>query len=375
MKIENSTEIKVNIIVDAVWKLIKKIFFWNIIILGGVYVIFRLRFILFAILTSILLTYVLLPSVDWLCRFNIKSITPKAQRLFATILVFAAFFTIIGIGIDCMVAPFKNELIQFQQNLGKYSQKLGIIIERAGYWYQQAVPDNIKEAVGRLDYTRLATWVTAYIQKFVLMLTSSLAIILELLLIPVLAFYFLIDYRSVTSELYGFVPYKRRRDAIRFGRRVGHIMQSYVFGQIILCIIAGVLTGAFLYWMGMPYVLVLALFAGVTRAIPIIGPVVSGIPIVLVGVLNTSDYFTPMVLLIFVTIMHFAESKFIMPKLIGDRLKIHPAVVIIVLLVGAEFFGLIGMFLAAPAAAIIRIIIRHYYIQPTPRNQVQALDK
>jgi predicted PurR-regulated permease PerM len=69
-------------------------------------------------------------------------------------------------------------------------------------------------------------------------------------------------------------------------------------------------------------------------------------------------------LLVFFALLQFVESKFIMPKLIGDRMDLHPAIVIITLLVGAEFFGLLGMFLAAPAAAIIRVLVRYYLIKP-----------
>ncbi len=62
--------------------------------------------------------------------------------------------------------------------------------------------------------------------------------------------------------------------------------------------------------------------------------------------------------------MHFIESKFIMPQLIGYRLQLHPAVIIVALLIGAEFFGIAGMFLAPPVAAICRELVRKYDIRP-----------
>ena len=149
------------------------------------------------------------------------------------------------------------------------------------------------------------------------------------------------------------------------GRMAGEMLQSYIFGQLILCVIAGVLTGIVLSLLDVKYVVVLALFAGITRAIPVIGPIVSGIPIVLVGALSTPGSLElPLYLTIFMIAMHFGESKFIMPQLIGRRLRLHPAVVIVVLLIGAEFFGLAGMFLAAPVAAILRQLVKQYYIIP-----------
>jgi len=106
----------------------------------------------------------------------------------------------------------------------------------------------------------------------------------------------------------------------------------------------------------------MSVFAGVTRAVPVVGPIVSGLAIVLLGV--TQSVSLGLWLLIFFVVLQFAESKFIMPKLIGDRMQLHPATIIISLLVGAEFFGIFGMFMAAPVAAIIRVLIRYYLIKP-----------
>jgi predicted PurR-regulated permease PerM len=120
----------------------------------------------------------------------------------------------------------------------------------------------------------------------------------------------------------------------------------------------------------MPYILILSLFAGVTRAIPIIGPIISGLLIVLLGMAKSP--WMGLYLLIFVAVLHFIESKFIMPMLIGDRMQLHPALILIVLLIGAQFFGITGMFLAAPVAAVLRVLIRFYIVKP-PKVRVWGL--
>jgi predicted PurR-regulated permease PerM len=72
--------------------------------------------------------------------------------------------------------------------------------------------------------------------------------------------------------------------------------------------------------------------------------------------------------LVFFTLLHLIESKIIMPKFLGHRLHLHAAIIIIVLLIGGEFFGLMGMFLAAPLAALSRVLIHHYVILPRRRR-------
>jgi len=345
---------------------------WGLLIravalVGGGYLLYRVRSVLLSVMIAVLLTYALLPFVDWLCRRNVRSLRPKTQRLLATVLVFIIFIGLTVTTVTIIVTPFTEELTRFSANLQQYSGQLRDLAANAGKWYTKAVPSDVKDLIGNLDYASIGKSVTGYFKGLIEATRSWIGFALEIVLIPVLAFYFVLDYRTLSREFYGLVPKPRRREALRIGHEAGAIMQSYIVGQAILCLLAGALTAVFLSVLEMPYVVVLALFSGITRAIPIVGPVVSGIPIVLVGILNFTGLAVPVYLLVFVVVMHFAESKFIMPYLIGDRLRLHPALVIIVLLIGAEFFGIVGMFLAAPVAAMVRELVRLYYIAPRKR--------
>jgi predicted PurR-regulated permease PerM len=353
----------------VIWQFTKKL----ALLITAIYVAFRygplllyhLRSIIIAVLAAAVLAYALMPGADWLCRVPLKKLRRRPRRVVASLIVLVVFLGLVALSVTLFIDPLKQEIAQFSGKMGEYSREISRSFNRAMKWYTEFVPVNVKNVVEKQDFRALGVWATDYAKRLVTLTTSSVGVILEIFLVPVLAFYFVLDHKSISRELYGLIPKPRRRNAMMIGRGIGEIMQSYIFGQIILCVIAGVLTGLFLTFMGVPYVVVLAMFAAITRAIPIIGPVVSGIPIVLVGILYSGGAWTlPVYLLIFVIVMHFAESKFIMPHLIGERLHLNPAVVIIVLLIGAEFMGLIGMFLAAPVAAIIRELIRFYYIRP-----------
>ncbi len=350
--------------INPTWEIIKRIAKWIVILAITVfmcYVIYRIRAVVISVLAAVLLTYILLPGVEWLCRKRSRRLHPKTQRLLATILVFAVGLSLFAAGISLFISPFTNELNDFVSSFGDYQKTFLDFLHST--W--ESLPEEGRDIVMAIDYSKVSAWAKDYLEGLLQIAGSSIKVMLELVLIPVLAFYFVYDYRTITSELYSLIPRSRRREAIRIGRMSGEMLQSYIFGQLILCIIAGVLTGIFLSLLNIKYVVVLALFAGVTRAIPVIGPLASGIPIVLVGALSSPGRIeVPLYLMLFVIAVHFSESKFIMPQLIGRRLRLHPAVVIVVLLIAAEFFGLIGMFLAAPVAAIIRQIIKQYYVMP-----------
>jgi predicted PurR-regulated permease PerM len=134
---------------------------------------------------------------------------------------------------------------------------------------------------------------------------------------------------------------------------------------VLLGVIAGVVVGLALHWVGLRYALAMGVVAGVTRIIPIIGPILGGIPIVLLA--TAQSWELGLWVLVFFSLLHLLESKLLMPRVIGYRVRLHPAIIIIVLLIGSEFFGLMGMFLAAPIAAIIRILINFYIIRPRMR--------
>ncbi|MFN7162671.1 MAG: AI-2E family transporter, partial [Fimbriimonadales bacterium] len=121
-------------------------------------------------------------------------------------------------------------------------------------------------------------------------------------------------------------------------------------------VIAGVATWIGLQLMGVKYAATLAMFAGIARAIPVIGPVVAGAPIVLIGLIQ-GGLSLGVQLTLFITALFVVEHKMIMPKIIGDRVDLHPVLVIVVLLVSGKFFGLMGMFFGVPVAVIARNVM------------------
>ena len=198
--------------------------------------------------------------------------------------------------------------------------------------------------------------------------TSEFAMhVVEIVLLPVLAFYFAVESRQLKREFVGMLPKSRRREVLRMIREFNEIMFSFVVCQAILCLIAGLVVGLGLWGLGTPYPVTLGILAGLTRAIPIVGPIVGGIPIVLLA-WATKGLGVAVGVLTFFSILHFVESKFIMPLLVGDRLRLHPVVIIVVLLVGQEFGGLLGMFFAAPVAALFRVVFRRYWLRVRGRE-------
>ncbi len=329
------------------------------------YFLWRVRSVLVMVIISAMLAYCLLPMVDFLTNKRFLPIGRQSRRLLSTVLVFVAFFALIWASVSLFMTPFELEAAKMRDSFASYTDQLQSSIAHAQKWYNN-LPVDMQKFLGQQNFSKIGDNASGFAQRVVASTFHWIKNIWEIILIPVLAFYFVLDSRSLKREFLAMLPPWRMREAIKLTSRVSGIVQSYIIGQIILCITAGVLTGVVLHLLDMPYVLVLSVFAGITRAIPVVGPIISGIPICILGALQAPELGAA--LLIFVVVLHFVESKFLMPILLGERMKLHPAVILIVLLIGAEFFGLMGMFLSAPVAAIIREFVNFYIVAPRRRK-------
>ena len=347
------------------WKLLVRL---AVIAFAG-YFVWRVRTILTDILVASILAFALIGPVNWLCRFRVPRIGARTHRLVATLLVFFALGYAVFAGAALMVSPFVDQIHGLVSNLPLYQREIAQYAVQLQAQYNSLPPD-IKSLLRRPDGGGAGGGFSPmpWLQSLLLATVKGLARIVDLILIPVLAFYFVLDGHALRNEFLALLPRRRVRETLALLRESSAIMRTYIIAQLWLCVIAGVVVYVGLSLIHMPYALILGLLAGFTRAIPIIGPILGGIPIVLLAAVLPPEHGGGIALalkvLVFFSALHLFESKLLMPKFIGHRIHLHAAVVIIVLLIGAEFFGLLGMFLAAPLAAIGRILIAYYVIRP-----------
>jgi predicted PurR-regulated permease PerM len=135
-------------------------------------------------------------------------------------------------------------------------------------------------------------------------------------------------------------------------------------GQLLICLINGVLTYIGLLIFDIKYSLILAFVAAVMTLIPIFGSILSSIPIVLVALVSGEsglDFVRAIASVLWIVGIHFIEANFLNPKIIGSSAKIHPVVVIFSLILGEKTFGLVGALLAVPVASMIQVLFVFFY--------------
>lgn len=174
-----------------------------------------------------------------------------------------------------------------------------------------------------------------------------------------LAFFVLRDLPTLKAEVLSLPGPARRQESLKLAADVTIVLEGFIRGQLMIATIVGVATGAGLALLGVPYALVIGLIAGVTNLVPYLGPIVGGIVAAISAAFVGWD--TVLLTLIWVVVLQQAESMFLQPKIMSDQVHLHPVLVILSLLVGATLFGLVGMLVAVPIAAVVKVMFIHYY--------------
>ncbi|MBB6051529.1 AI-2E family transporter [Armatimonas rosea] len=397
----------------------KRILRLGVLALVG-YIAYRSHSIVVTLIMAGILACAASGPVDFLCRLRLfKFLKPHGRRALASALVLV---TIVGLVFGAgalFLHPIQNELKNLRRDWPtKYQPELAKKMDETKHWYA-AQPDWLHDLVTKQAPGWLTNLLTPpaddddgldpeaflgipsptpqaatptpspspapavthveaaaptggnntneLLLGFLGKLGGLLNGVVELILLPVLAFYFLVEGHALRNELVRFVPTDKRRTTLALLRESAGIMQAYLFAQVILATIAGVFVGTMLGFAHIPYAVVLALVAAITRAVPVIGPLLGGIPVGLIVFVECSrqgNYTLLVVVMTLFTVMHLLESKALTPFILGKGLNLHPIVVIVALLIGGEFFGLLGMFLAAPVTALLRTILLHLYVNP-----------
>jgi len=275
------------------------------------------------------------------------------------------FAAALGVANYYLFSPLQDEAAKLVQNWPDFKHAATDLSKRVSNWYA-ALPAASREALQERINT-LSDSLLSRAQGVLTAVLGWLGHIAELVAIPVLAFYLAADYRAWKRDVLFIVPRSKVRSALRLMRTSGRIMQSYVLGQILMCVIAGIVVGVGLWLIGVDYSLLLANIAAATRAIPVIGPIFGSIPVIGITWALQGGWMA-LIVAAFLIILHFVESKFILPLVIGSSVRLHPITIIFVLLVGLEFLGVLGMFIAPPVAAIIKQMII-YYTRPGEKGQ------
>ena len=188
------------------------------------------------------------------------------------------------------------------------------------------------------------------------LLTGVVNTTLDILLVAVLSIYLLIDGSRVTQWFRQSMP-RRQRGRVRFLlETLQRIVGGYIRGQLLLCTLIGVLVGAGMQILGVPYALLLGVLAFVLEFIPLLGTLVSGAICVLLA-LTKGGWVLGVIVLIYFIVVHVIEGDVVGPRIVGKAIGLHPVVALLALIIGGDLFGIWGALFASPIAGVLQAFV------------------
>lgn len=186
-------------------------------------------------------------------------------------------------------------------------------------------------------------------------LSSSIKVGVDIFLGLLIAFYLSLDFGKVSKNFNFLIPLKYQNELKKLGKILNEMLRSYVNGTLLSCLFVMILSLIGFLISGVSSPLLFAIFCAITNIIPYFGPYIGGIPVIVVGFAISP--FTGIACLITIFLVQFLEGNILHPLIIGKAVSLHPITMMLSLLIFEYFFGIIGMIIAAPLVATIKIII------------------
>jgi predicted PurR-regulated permease PerM len=312
-----------------------------------------------------LLAFMLTPVVDTVTRvlpeapFRAIAHTPHQTTVFRRGIAVLLVYAVIGYGLlagGTVVVPLAiDQTVEFVDELPQLADEAREQVADWSIRYREQVPENVQEQIDgyAADLSRsVADSVSAIARNFITSLTGTLGLVFGFLIVPIWMFYALRDRHIAGNNLMTAVPDPIKADVdnvITIGDR---ILLRYIRGQLLLGVIVGVAVGVGLTFMDIRLSLALGVIAGITELIPIIGPWLGAVPGLLIVAATDPDKILWVGALYLA--VQIAENNFLVPRIQGQAVDLHPAMVIMLLVLAGAAFGFIGLLVIMPLTAILR---------------------
>jgi predicted PurR-regulated permease PerM len=196
------------------------------------------------------------------------------------------------------------------------------------------------------------------------------------LLAPIIAFYLLVDLPHLGRVFESLIPISRKDEVHLVANRLSRAIGGFFRGQLVVALIVGILVSIGLAIVDLPFWLLIGMIAGLFNMIPLIGPYIGGVPGIIIALTAGEGTGQAIAVLVVMVIAQQVDNHFITPNVMQRVVKLHPAAVMLALLAGGTIAGFMGLLLAVPAAAVLKILVGHLwrtYVLGEPLEVVGAV--
>jgi predicted PurR-regulated permease PerM len=329
--------------------------FWVGALFALIAVLWLFSEILLPFLAGMVLAYFLDPVADALERVGLSRLASTLIILVCVILLFVAVLLLVLPILGDQIANFASNLPSYIKSLIKLFDDL------APQWAKDMIAKSGADVQGSVTDIagRAAGWIAALLASI---WSGGLALvnILSLLVVtPIVAFYMLNDWDKMVAKVDHWLPREHVETIRALFRQINDAMAGFIRGQGTVCASLAIFYAIALTLVGLNFGLLIGLAAGMLSFIPFVGALIGGIAAIGTGLVQFWPDWTS-VLIVFGVFAagQFIEGNFLSPKLVGNRIGLHPVWLMFALVAFGYLFGFVGLLLAVPLAAAVGVVIR-----------------
>ncbi|MBI3972812.1 MAG: AI-2E family transporter [Chloroflexi bacterium] len=345
---------------SAAWRVATRSILFTFGLVFAIWLAVRLEQVIIQALLAVILAAGMTPIVDRLAHPKPLGIGERMwtpPRALVVLVLYLLLLLVVSLVIAIVVPPVVEDFEDLVRRLPRYGDAFEAWLESlvTRFPFLQAIQadrtlaEQLAASAGQL--VTFAGQALVVVQVAV----DVLAAALNGIFILILALYITVDRERIQRYLIGFLPADRQVQARSIASRIGDRLGGWLRGQVLLSAIIGALTFVGLTAIGIRYPVLLALVAAIGEAIPMIGPIISAIPAVIIAFFH-SPLQGLLTLGLYIVIQQL-ENNLIVPKVMERAVALHPLAVMLALLAGAELLGVTGAILSLPVAAALAVVI------------------
>ncbi len=337
---------------ESNYKSFLRFLLWSLLILSGIFLIYTLINILLILAISVLLAFIFAPFMHLLEERGFN-------RLTSTLIVFAAFGFFVYLGLSFVIPKLVLQMDQLIRSLEGFSLNEELhSIEATIHHYLPLF--NPGELTSRVEFF-ISSQIVESFENITVLVSSVVTVAAAFVIVPFITFFILKDSARIQKAIMQVIPNKYFEMSYWIMKRISLQLGRFVRAWIFDATFVGVCIGFGFYLIGLPSALPLGVIAGLGHLIPYLGPVIGGVPAIILSLIQLGDFSQAPLIILIVAITYTFDNGFVQPYVFAKSADLHPIFIILLIIAGGQFFGLFGLLLAVPVTSVVKTFVKEIY--------------
>lgn len=329
-----------------------RISLWILVIALLIACVFLLSDIVLLMIFSVLLAFIFDPFVSTLEKEGMS-------RLAATLAVFGTTSLLLYVLLSFIIPKFMVQMDQLMKMLASFSLHDQLVQFEAGLYriFPFFNPGQLSHKFEDFINSQFVNSFDAISE----LLSGIVSAILIMVIIPFITFFLVKDSRKIMKNILQIIPNNYFEMSYWILKKVSLQLGRFVRAWIFDAAFVGTVMGLGLYFIGVNNALPLGVIAGMGHLVPYFGPVIGGIPAIIVSIIQTGDLSMVPYIVLLILITYTLDNGFVQPFVFSKSVDMHPIIIILLIIAGSQLFGVLGMLLAVPTASVVKTAVKEIY--------------